>query len=153
MNAQTSRIALQTGKELRFYYSQKDRGVIIFGKATETLNRWSLGSKSLQSVKDSLGALSEFAMELKDNKIAECLHDVLAKWGLSHPASDESQTARSRTKLRELRSFFLPESGKSVFFQAHIKLTNGLIIHCYLDKENKKIYNGYTGKNLPTKYY
>ena len=145
--------ALRTGKELLSYYHEKDRGIIIFGKAIDTLNRWSLGSKSLQSVKDTLRVLSEFAMAWKDNKIAEYRHEVLAKWGLSHPASDESQTVRNHPKLRKLRTFPLPESGKSVFFQAHIKLTNGLRLHFYPDKENKKIYIGYIGKHLPTKYY
>ena len=117
MNAQTSRIALQKGKELRFYYHEKDRGVIIFNKATDTLNRWSLSRKSLQYIKDTPRVLSEFAMEWKDNKIAEYRHSVLAKWGLSHPTSDESQTVRNHAKLRELRSFFLPEHGKSVFLR------------------------------------
>ena len=101
MNAQTSRLALQKGKELLSYCHEKDRGVIIFDKATDTLNRWSLGPKSLQCVKDSLRVLGKVSIEWKGNKVAECLYYVLAKWGLSHPASDESQTVRNHPKLKK----------------------------------------------------
>ena len=91
--------------------------------------------------------MNTYSKEMSINAVKGYSHQQLQKFGLSHDVSGESLTVHNNPKLRKKREFHLPD-GNLVFFENHIKLSNGFRIHFYPEPQKGIIYIGYIGPHL-----
>jgi len=117
------------------------------GKVQEQLLHWSASNTILAQVLESLTKLNSFSEKWIGGDILAYTHQSLKEFGLNHQVSGESQSVRNDSSLKKEREFWLP-NGVKVFFENHIKISNGYRIHFYPDSESKEIFIGYIGKHL-----
>lgn len=117
------------------------------GKTSPQLQCWSHGGNVFQQVKKALTVLNTYAEKMSAKTVDGYSHKQLQESGLNHDVSGESATVSQNRKLRKEREFYLPD-GSLVFFENHIKLSNGFRIHFYPEPQNGIISVGYIGHHL-----
>ena len=117
------------------------------GKTSPQLQHWSHGENIFQQVKKALTVLNTYAKRIRAKTVNGYSHQQLRELGLNHGVSGESATVSQNRKLRKEREFYLPD-GRLVFFENHIKLSNGFRIHFYPEPQNGIINIGHIGHHL-----
>ncbi len=121
-------------------------GVLLCGKATQQLNKWSGSSTILNQVKQALSALSQFIQKWKCEEIKFYSSEILQE-SASFQVSGESATVRNTPSLKREREFWLP-NGQKKYFEQHIKMSSGYRLHFFPDNETRQVYVGYIGPHL-----
>lgn len=142
--------AITSGKTLFKNLGSLFPELIFCGKANEQLMSWSCSGSLLDQVKESLTALNEFTSLWKQGYFHEYSHDNLRSSGLNHLVSNESESIRTNPKLRSHREFWIP-TGRKIFFESHIKISQGYRVYFYPDYHTRSTYVGYIGVHPPLK--
>lgn len=96
---------------------------------------------------DDLKELNNYISNQWTNDATFPIKDFSASSGVD--ASDESDTTKANTKLKNLRLFSIPGLG-SVYCFHHIKISNTYRVHFYACPETKMAYIAYIGRHLKT---
>ncbi len=139
---------IQTGKDIINKKNTPYKSICICENAEKQLLSWCHSQIIFNQVKESLCILNVFAEKWKGGEFSDYSHGKLRGLGLNHQVSGESESVRQNPDFRKKREFYLPD-GNKVFFENHIKLSNGFRIYFYNDNNDKSIYVGYVGKHLP----
>ena len=96
---------------------------------------------------DDLEKLNNYILNQWTNDTTFPIKDFSESTGVD--ASDESDTTKANSKLKNQRLFSIPDLG-SIYCFHHIKVSNTYRIHFYACPETKKAYIAYIGKHLKT---
>lgn len=138
---------IRTGRELWNQRKELYSFLTFCGKTSSQLQNWSHGTNTFHQVKKALSVLNTYAEKMKIKSVNGYSHQQLRELGLNYDVSGESGTVSQNRELRKEREFYLPD-GNLVFFENHIKLSNGFRIHFYPDPQNGNINIGYIGTHL-----
>lgn len=94
---------------------------------------------------DDLDKLNNYILNQWKNNATFPIKDFSESTGVD--ASDESDTTKANSKLKDQRLFSIPDLG-SIYCFHHIKVSNTYRIHFYACPETKKAYIAYIGKHL-----
>ena len=144
------RDSIRSGRELLANWSTLYPHLSYCGRVQEQLASWSHSTACLTQAKESLAVLDLFSNRWSSLELDDYSHQSLRDLGLNHEVSGESSTVSDTPKLKKFREFYLP-SGSKVFFENHIKISNGMRIHFFPENTSRKTYVAYIGSHLPLK--
>jgi hypothetical protein len=122
--------------------------IIFCDTMMQCLKKWSYPETIFTQTKEILRLLDSFVEKWKTDDALFYSEKAIRDFGLNHEVSGESDTVKNNPKLKNMRTFYLPD-GRKLFFEQHIKLTNGFRLYFYPDMAQKLIYIGYVGPHLP----
>ncbi len=139
---------IRSGKELLEQVPQLYPRLCFCGKSEEQLRSCSYPAGFLAQVKDALAIFNTFAEHCQEGRILGYSHEMLRKLGLQHKVSGESASVENNISLRKAREFHLP-TGEKKFFENHVKFSQGIRMHFFVDHSKNVVFIGYIGQHLP----
>ena len=138
---------VESAKEIVKDASKMYPSLVFCEKMNQCLLKWKGPDLILNQSKETLRVLDSFVEKWRKDATIFYSDENLRNSGLEHKVSGESDTVKNKEKLRKQREFRLP-TGIKLFFEKHVKLSEGYRLYFYPDESEKVIYIGYVGSHL-----
>ncbi|WP_347988392.1 hypothetical protein [Methylomonas sp. AM2-LC] len=143
----TRNARLADGKSIWENRKQFFTYLVLLDNLGYQLKTWSHRQDILVKARDALTAMNNFVEKWRNGDYFDYRHQYLAECGLAADVSGESNSVHNDCKKKTEREFFLP-TGRKVYCENHVKLSDGFRMHFYPDSADKTIYVAYLGPHL-----